>query len=151
MSASGLVVPTFKLMAELSGQVPLVGLVSGYCFAGAMRGDRRRDCWQGRKGVCWEREGGAEKGGADAGGDEIALQTSTTSLRSPTPEISGSFEHSPLPAIDVVLVCRQCSGVGFVRRHHRHPGVQHRHWRTGNDRGWWTRCVHVREGSTCYQ
>jgi acetyl/propionyl-CoA carboxylase alpha subunit/acetyl-CoA carboxylase carboxyltransferase component len=27
-------VPTFRLAAELSGQVPLVALVSGYCFAG---------------------------------------------------------------------------------------------------------------------
>ncbi len=27
-------VPTFRLLAELSGQVPLVAVVSGYCFAG---------------------------------------------------------------------------------------------------------------------
>jgi acetyl-CoA carboxylase carboxyltransferase component len=27
-------VPTFRLVAELSGQVPLVAIVSGYCFAG---------------------------------------------------------------------------------------------------------------------
>jgi acetyl-CoA carboxylase carboxyltransferase component len=27
-------VPTFRLAAQLSGQVPLVGVVSGYCFAG---------------------------------------------------------------------------------------------------------------------
>ncbi len=27
-------VPTFRLAAELSGQVPLVAIVSGYCFAG---------------------------------------------------------------------------------------------------------------------
>ena len=26
--------PTFRLLAELSGQVPLVAVVSGYCFAG---------------------------------------------------------------------------------------------------------------------
>jgi acetyl-CoA carboxylase carboxyltransferase component len=31
---SGLTVPTFHTMARLSGQVPLVGIVSGRCFAG---------------------------------------------------------------------------------------------------------------------
>jgi len=30
----GLDIPTFARFAELSGQVPLVGIVSGYCFAG---------------------------------------------------------------------------------------------------------------------
>jgi acetyl-CoA carboxylase carboxyltransferase component len=33
-SVSGLNVPTFHTMARLSGQVPLVGIVSGRCFAG---------------------------------------------------------------------------------------------------------------------
>jgi acetyl-CoA carboxylase carboxyltransferase component/biotin carboxyl carrier protein len=33
-SVGGLDVPTFRLTAELSGQVPLVAVVSGYCFAG---------------------------------------------------------------------------------------------------------------------
>ena len=33
-SVGGLDVPTFRLTAELSGQVPLVAIVSGYCFAG---------------------------------------------------------------------------------------------------------------------
>src|SRR2546429_6841060 len=33
-SVGGLDVPTFRLAAALSGQVPLVAIVSGYCFAG---------------------------------------------------------------------------------------------------------------------
>src|SRR5262249_49829980 len=33
-SVSGLTVPTFHTMARLSGRVPLVGIVSGRCFAG---------------------------------------------------------------------------------------------------------------------
>jgi acetyl-CoA carboxylase carboxyltransferase component/acetyl/propionyl-CoA carboxylase alpha subunit len=33
-SVGGLDVPTFRLTAALSGQVPLVAIVSGYCFAG---------------------------------------------------------------------------------------------------------------------
>ena len=33
-SVAGLDVPTFRLTARLSGQVPLVAIVSGYCFAG---------------------------------------------------------------------------------------------------------------------
>ena len=33
-SVGGLDVPTFRLTAALSGQVPLVAVVSGYCFAG---------------------------------------------------------------------------------------------------------------------
>jgi acetyl-CoA carboxylase carboxyltransferase component len=33
-AVSSLDVPTFRLMAGLSGTVPLVGVVSGYCFAG---------------------------------------------------------------------------------------------------------------------
>ena len=33
-SVGGLDVPTFRLTAELSGRVPLVAVVSGYCFAG---------------------------------------------------------------------------------------------------------------------
>ena len=33
-SVAGLDVPTFRLTAALSGQVPLVAVVSGYCFAG---------------------------------------------------------------------------------------------------------------------
>ena len=33
-SVAGLDVPTFRLTARLSGQVPLVAVVSGYCFAG---------------------------------------------------------------------------------------------------------------------
>src|SRR5262249_39381135 len=33
-SVSGLTVPTFHTMARLSDQVPLVGVVSGRCFAG---------------------------------------------------------------------------------------------------------------------
>jgi acetyl-CoA carboxylase carboxyltransferase component/biotin carboxyl carrier protein len=33
-SVAGLDVPTFRLTAGLSGQVPLVAVVSGYCFAG---------------------------------------------------------------------------------------------------------------------
>ena len=33
-SVGQLDVPTFRLLAELSGQVPLVAIVSGYCFAG---------------------------------------------------------------------------------------------------------------------
>ena len=33
-SVAGLDVPTFRLTARLSGRVPLVGMVSGYCFAG---------------------------------------------------------------------------------------------------------------------
>ena len=33
-SVAGLDVPTFRLTARLSGRVPLVAIVSGYCFAG---------------------------------------------------------------------------------------------------------------------
>ena len=33
-SVAGLDVPTFRLTAGLSGRVPLVAVVSGYCFAG---------------------------------------------------------------------------------------------------------------------
>ncbi|HTK67048.1 MAG TPA: carboxyl transferase domain-containing protein [Pseudonocardia sp.] len=34
MGFTGLDVPTFRLAAQLSGRVPTVGVVSGYCFAG---------------------------------------------------------------------------------------------------------------------
>ena len=33
-AVAGLDVPTFRLTARLSGRVPLVAVVSGYCFAG---------------------------------------------------------------------------------------------------------------------
>jgi acetyl-CoA carboxylase carboxyltransferase component len=33
-SVAGLDVPTFRLTAGLAGRVPLVAVVSGYCFAG---------------------------------------------------------------------------------------------------------------------
>ena len=35
-------------MADLSGRVPLVGLVSGYCFAGTMLVEIRGVDWDGR-------------------------------------------------------------------------------------------------------